>query len=431
MSDADLDVVVIGAGMAGLTAARTLAEAGRRVIVLEARSRIGGRILTHRVGGHALELGAEFIHGRSPELWALIAETGLETYERGGTQACFRKGPVKPCKESDYAFHLLEGLEDPPVPDVGFSQYLSTLKVTDSERASALGFVEGFNAADASRISAASLGAQQRAEDTIEGDRAFSLPGGYDRLAQYLAGRIVDYGGTIHLNTPVHEVRWSPSSVQITADGQEYQKLSASRALITVPLGVLKAGSLPIEPRPESILQAASQLCMGHASRVTLLFQEPFWTTLPASSITKNLGFLFSPNELPAVWWTTHPHPSPLLTGWIGGPRSNALAGLTNDELADRVCAVLARIFSVRVSRVRKLLVACYHHDWSRDPFSLGAYSYVATGGIDAPRQLSEPVADTLFFAGEHTDTTAHWGTVHAAMLSGLRAARQILNVPA
>src|ERR1700730_19155735 len=92
-----VDVVVIGAGMAGLTAARALAEAGLKVLVVEAQDRIGGRIWTRHVGEEAIELGAEFIHGRPPELWALIDEAGLETYERGGSQGCFDDAALRDC----------------------------------------------------------------------------------------------------------------------------------------------------------------------------------------------------------------------------------------------------------------------------------------------------------------------------------------------
>src|SRR5215470_12356574 len=116
------EVLIIGAGMAGLTAARILAEAGVPVTVLEARNRVGGRILTHHVDNQAIELGAEFIHGRPPELRALLSESGLETYERDGSQACFNKGTLQPCAETGIAFHLLEGLEDYTGPDVSFTQ---------------------------------------------------------------------------------------------------------------------------------------------------------------------------------------------------------------------------------------------------------------------------------------------------------------------
>lgn len=426
MSNRDLDTIVVGAGIAGLTAARTLVEAGVRVTVLEARNRIGGRIMTHHTGGQPIELGAEFIHGRPPELWTLIKEAALEIYERDGSQASFQNGSLQRCSEEEIAFHLLEDLEKPEGPDVNFNEYLATLDASEKERASVRGFVEGFNAADASLISAASLGVQQQAEDSVEGDRSFYLRGGYDRIVQYLAGRIVDYGGVIRLNSPAQTIRWSPASVEAIDDKQNF---SAHRAIVTVPLGVLQAGTLIIEPRPERIFEAASQLCMGQAVRFTLNFREPFWTALPPSSPITDLSFLFSFGETPPVWWTTHPHSSALLTGWIGGPRSAALANLTSDELASHACSTLARIFSLEEKHVRELLIACHYHDWQKDPFSLGTYSYVAAGGLSAPRHLSEPVANTLFFAGEHTDTTGHWGTVHAAIRSGLRAAQQVLNL--
>jgi len=104
------------------------------------------------------------------------------------------------------------------------------------------------------------------------------------------------------------------------------------------------------------------------------------------------------------------------------------LTGLDAKTLGDKACTTLARIFGLRKQKIHGLLKGCYTHDWQHDRFSLGAYSYVATGGLDASRKMTEPVADTLFFAGEHTDITGHWGTVHAAMRSGLRAAEQVLS---
>jgi phytoene dehydrogenase-like protein len=118
------DVVVVGAGMAGLTAARTLAEAGLKVLVLEAQDRIGGRTLTQHVGEEAIELGAEFIHGRLPELWVLIEEAELEIYECGGTQVCFEGGALKDCGgEMDSVFEPLERLENFEGPDISFAAW--------------------------------------------------------------------------------------------------------------------------------------------------------------------------------------------------------------------------------------------------------------------------------------------------------------------
>lgn len=420
----DNEILIIGAGIAGLTAARRLAEAGRKVTVVEARERVGGRIFTHHVADEAIELGAEFVHGRPPELLALIAETGADLYERNGSSGCFRNGVLERCDTPTADFELLEKLTNPPEPDVSFAQYLSTIEVDESRKVSLTNFVEGFNAADAAQISAAALGAQQKAEDSIEGDRAFSLPGGYDRLVQYLASRTEALGGHIYLNLPVREIRWIRSAIHVTAGERTF---TASSAVVTLPLGVLQAEEVAITPRPEQIFLAASRMRMGHALRFTLQFREPFWKTLSPSPI-EDLSFLFSFGEMPPVWWTTHPHPTALLTGWVGGPRSASLSRLSNKELAERACMVLAKTFSMAFTEVHKLLLGCYAHNWSSDPFALGAYSYVGVGGLDASHQLSEPVEDTLFFAGEHTDITANWGTVHAAVRSGLRAADQILD---
>jgi monoamine oxidase len=104
------------------------------------------------------------------------------------------------------------------------------------------------------------------------------------------------------------------------------------------------------------------------------------------------------------------------------------LAGIDEESLGRHACSALAKIFSIGEVQVRGWLQGCYSHDWQHDRHALGAYSYVAAGGLDAPSEMTVPVEDTLFFAGEHTDITGHWGTVHAAMRSGLRAAEQILS---
>jgi protoporphyrinogen oxidase len=176
-----VDVVVIGAGMAGLTAARALAEAGLKVLVVEAQDRIGGRIWTRHVGDEAIELGAEFVHGRPPELWALIEEAGLETYERDGSQVCFEDGALSDCSSAmEQVFEPLEKLEDFAGPDMSFAEYLDREQTPMEERGRIIGYVEGFNAADHREVSVASLGAQQKAEDADGSDHNYRLRGGYD-----------------------------------------------------------------------------------------------------------------------------------------------------------------------------------------------------------------------------------------------------------
>jgi monoamine oxidase len=420
------DVLVIGAGMAGLTAARALAEAGMKVLVVEAQERIGGRILTRHVGDEAIELGAEFIHGRPPELWALVDEAGLETYERGGAQVCFENGRLGGCgDERDEMFEPLEKLKSFEGPDVSFAQYLDRLELPPEERGRAIGYVEGFNAADHREASAAALGAQQKAEDASEGDRLYGLRGGYDQLPAYLAKKIDALGGRLLTGTPVSSIRWKPGQAQVVTGTGSY---SAKYVVVTLPLGVLQTGAVEISPRPDSILEAAGRLRMGHVRRFTLLLRDLFWKRLEPQPELNDLSFLFAFSEMPPVWWTPHPEVSHTITGWVGGPRSAALADMEEEKLGLHACVTLAKIFALDEQQLRGLLLGCHTHDWQHDPLFQGAYSYVATGGLDASKKMSEPVAGTLFFAGEHTDTTGHWGTVHAAIRSGLRVAGQILN---
>jgi monoamine oxidase len=420
------DVVVVGAGMAGLTAARALAEAGLRVLVVEAQERIGGRILTQHVASEAIELGAEFIHGRPPELWALIDEAGLETYERGGSRVCFEDGALTNCGgEMDEIFGPLEKLEHFDGPDITFAEYLDREKIPEEDRDRMIGYVEGFNAADHRVISAASLGAQQKAEDASDGDRIYRLRDGYDQLPAYLESRIIEHGGSVRTSAPVKAIRWEAGRIEIATDTGTFH---AKRAVVTLPLAVLQSGSVAISPEPGLVLKAANHLRMGQVCRFTLLFREQFWKALPPQPELGEVSFLFSFSEMPPVWWTPHPEASKSITGWVGGPRSQMLAGMGTEELGHHACATLARIFGLEQDHIHGLLLGCYTHDWQHDAFSGGAYSYVAAGGLDASRQMTEPVAKTLYFAGEHTDTTGHWGTVHAAMRSGLRATAQILE---
>jgi monoamine oxidase len=433
----DAEVIVLGAGMAGLAAARALGERGVHVLVLEAQQRVGGRILSQRVkGGAVVELGAEFVHGRPPELWALIDEAGLKTVERDGTM--LREGwggglEVDNDADGDESmFAPLEQLEDFTGEDMAFWDWLKASEVPELERPALLGYVEGFNAADARRISVQSLGAQQKAEDATEGDRAWHVLGGYSQLTDYLAKRVVDLGGEIRLGCEVLGVRWHEDEVCVeTTQGD----ISAERCIIALPLGVLqrvnKQHGLWMEPEPKAIAHA-QRLAMGDAERFTMLFRDTWWAGSPLLAVgdLAAMSFLFTPQRMPPVWWTPHPEPETLsaLTGWVGGPKAKALRGKSADELGAAACTVLAEVFGLPESTIREALVATHRHDWAEDAYARGAYSYVPAGAMDASAAMTEPEAGVIFFAGEHTDVTGHWGTVHAALRSGLRAAEQVIS---
>jgi monoamine oxidase len=433
-----MDVIVLGAGMAGLAAARALAERNLRVLVVEVQDRVGGRILSQQVeSGGVVELGAEFVHGRIPELWALIDEVGVQTVERDGAmlREGFGGGLENASDEDEPMFAPLEQLEDFAGEDVAFWDWLKASDVPDSERQALLGYVEGFNAADARRISVKSLGVQQKAEDAAGGSSSYHVRGGYAQLTDYLAKRVVELGGEIRLGCEVLGVRWSEDEVCVeTSQGDLNADLSAARCIVALPLGVLqqvnKEHGLWMEPEPAAIAHA-QRLAMGDAERFTMVFRERWWTGAPVldAKTLDAMSFLFTLQRMPPVWWTGHPETEalPTLTAWVGGPRAKTFRGKSAEELGAAACGVLAEIFGIAERTIREALVAAYRHDWAADGYSRGAYSYVPVGEIDASAAMAHPERGMIFFAGEHTDVTGHWGTVHAALRSGLRAAAQIL----
>ncbi len=419
-------ILVIGAGMAGLCAARELAEAGRQVLVLEARDRVGGRILTLREQGEILELGAEFVHGRPPELWELIREAGLETYALDGQNVCHRNGKLKKCDEQGEMFKFLSGLEKWKGVDLPFADYPPLKSLSPEKRAEVINFVQSFNAADYRQIGVHALAVQQHAEEEIGSDEVFRVKDGYGRVPEFVARKVREAGGRIELSRTVEKIEWERGRVQVfVRDGGELAQYSAEQAVISLPLGVLQHLQVEINPVPAPLI-AANHLAVGPVRRFTLLFRERWWAEQENIKLPK-MSFLFAQDAMPPVWWTTQPWETRTMTGWIGGPRSVAFNQCTREQIGDLACGELARIFSLPIAYLRGQLTGCATHDWQTDPLNCGAYSYVPAYGLDAVLRMATPARETLFFAGEHTDVTGHWGTVHAAMRSGLRAARQVM----
>jgi monoamine oxidase len=439
---AEYDVLIVGAGAAGLAAGRTLAAAGLRTAIVEARDRVGGRILTEHVESPAgmipVELGAEFVHGLPRSTWDIAHEAGLTTYEIGGSDLVYAQGRLgQPALAQGSTHRVLEEMVEwlarqPTGRDMSFAEYLRLREIDESIGEPAARFVEGFNAADRHRIGIAALAKQQRAEDLIDTDRLFRIRPGYDALPLFLADQFARAGGELVLAAPVHRIAWSRGSVTLSAGGAgRLREFRAGRALITAPLGVLQAGAIEFTPLPGEILEHARRLAMGEAVRIVLIFRDRFWREPP--SCADELSFLFAPSELPGTWWTPMPERAPAITGWVGGPRAAALRRVASGDRSaalESCLATLSTVFSAPRSRLDALLTSWHYHDWFADTYARGAYSYVPAGALDAPERMTQPVESTLYFAGEHTDVTGHWGTVHAALAAGSRAAGAILAEP-
>jgi len=437
------DVLILGAGVAGLAAARMLADSGRRVAVVEARSRVGGRIFTRHVAAPAggtipVELGAEFIHGLPLESWTLIREAALDTFELDGSAMSFAEQRLQTLRPDHGSAAVLEEMtrwlsRQPAGTDETFADYVSHADLDERQRAEAIRYVEGFNAADHRVIGVAALARQQEAENRIEADRIFHVRSGYDALPLFLQQRVIERGGEMFLDRHVNRVEWQTDTVTLRgtdASAHEFEFIG-HQAVITLPLGVLHAGSVEIVPNPLQVSSEAARMAMGSVVRVPLLFRSRFWRESAVAEKHRavageleQLSFLFTDRAIP-TWWTQHPGAAPLLTGWIAGPRASLIE---RHSVIGRCISTLSTVFDVSEGFVKAQLVDWHFHDWSADEFARGAYSYAPSGAVDASANMSEPVHRTLYFAGEHTAVSGHWGTVHGALQSGQAAAAKIIG---
>lgn len=418
------DVAVIGAGAAGLAAGRRLTRAGIRPVILEARDRIGGRVDTARgPGGLPVERGAEFVHGRPESVWRLIQDLGLTAREVGEHHLCLGPGGFGPCDDSfARASRILAGPVD---GDPSVTEVLAASELPEAVRRVARSFVQGFDAADADRASAAAIALQSHASARIDGDRTFRVRQGLHALVASLAT-----GLDVRLRHVVDEVHWEPGRVEVfghDAGGRSFT-VHADRAVLAVPLAILalrpeEPGAIRIHPDPKSLRSAVNRLATGSAFKVLLRFSSA--PPLPPAA-RGSTAFLHSGEEpIPTLW--TDPFDPSLVTGWAGGPGADRLREMSRSEVIDRMLGILARGSKRDARELGRSLAGTEVIDWGTDPFARGAYAWVPVGGLEAPDRLAEPIARTLWVAGEATDLD-RMGTLDGALESGERVGRQIVE---
>jgi monoamine oxidase len=417
------DVIVIGAGVSGLTVTRDLTVAGLRVLVLEARDRLGGRIMTHQTADGPVELGAEFVHGAVEEILGVAKEAHLPLREAN------RRAPSEPQRGSSQrreSFSAIDALlaHASNGEDESFQQLIDRVDLDPETKARALGFVEGYHAADPARISVQSLLDNTAADERPGAERQFRFVRGYDGLVTALFDQSIRERCTVQRSAVVTAIVWKRKHVVVRlAAGVEH---SAPVVVVTVPLGVLKAGAIEFLPRLPDKEDALRRLEMGAAARVSLQFKDDEW---PGRDMFSGDGFLFTGQAPFPVWWMSRPAPRPVVTGWSGGRGASELAMLGEVDRIGLTLDELGMALGVDANRLRASLHGAFQHDWQNDPFSRGAYSYAGVGGRRAGANLAMPVESTLFFAGEATQSDGRNATVHGAIASGERTAKEVLAV--
>lgn len=430
------DVVIVGAGAAGLAAAAEVARAGRTALLLEARDRIGGRCWSIDVSGMdvPVELGAEFIHGRPAAMFSLLDQVGVAAMDRVGSGWYFERGRLR--RTGDVFDEVYAAMRKAGIPrrDISFETYLNVnlRRLSPRARAFARRRVEGYDAADPARVSARAIFEEWSGEDEVGSASHFRPTGGYGRVLAALARTLTGTGVDLRLRTVVDRIRWRRGQVEVAGreDGRAFDA-TAARAVITLPLGVLQSppnaeGRVLFEPFVAEKERALDGLAPSPVIKVVIRFNSAFWEELDEGRYW-DAAFLRSFDAPFPSFWTALPVRAPLLVAWAGGPRGERLSGVSARKAIDQAIDSVASMFGKRANVARRV-EAAWHHDWQTDPFSRGAYSYVTVGGAGARKTLAEPVQDTLFFAGEATDFSGEHGTVAGALASGTRAARQVLQ---
>ena len=414
------DIIIIGAGAAGLMAMKDLLEAGYHVCLLEAAAAAGGRIATIKENNfdQPIETGAEFVHGRLPLTLALLNKANIGYTPVAGKMIAVKKEDGQKNEVHDKhwkAFMQQLGKLKTDMSIEQFTeQYFSGARYAGL-RAAVQHYAEGFDLAD---ISKASAMAAQR-EWGHEDETLYRINGGYIQLINYLLTACNQQNAVIHFNTCATRIEYNKEgAVVYTNDGRQFE---SSKLLITVSEGILQSGMLEFIPALDNnYARAIQQLGFGDTIKILLQFRTPFWT-----KHSPDTGFLLSDETIP-VWWTQLPIENSLLTGWLGGPAATAKAGDTEDSLLQSSLMSLSAIFHLSPTVLQKELVQHKIYCWQHHPYVKGGYSYVTLDSANAKKILSHPVDAVIFFSGEALSGGESQGTVEAALQSGCIAAKMI-----
>jgi len=417
-------IIVVGAGAAGLMAARELARGGRQVTVLEARERCGGRIhpLAEGVFGYRADAGAEFIHGEAPVTYRLLAELGLSAEPIQGARWHVENGRLSDEAPADRQMgrlhEVLAKLDQDLTVAALLERHFSGAEFA-ALRESVLGMVQGYDAADPDRASVFAL-----RDEWMGGDRGpqTRILGGYGALVDRLAAECSARGVTFAFKSVVTAIESAGDGAIVRCtDGRAHR---GNAVILTVPLPLLQTIALPAAMQGQ--VAAMADIGFGNVIKLLLRFERRWWVAVNGHDLSDML-FMISDAAVP-VWWTQNPSDHAVLTGWLAGPPTSAFARHDDAALIDLGVVALAGIFGKPVGDLRKELVAASATNWAKDPFARGAYSYATLDTRRAQDVLTHGGDGPVLISGEALYRGRDMGTVEAALASGLETARRILS---
>ncbi|MCF8464506.1 MAG: FAD-dependent oxidoreductase [Flavobacteriales bacterium] len=400
-------IIVVGAGAAGLYAAKMMKDHGAEVVILEASDRIGGRIRKNDdFADFPIDLGAEWVHGNKSLSHRLAQNAGFQIFEDGGEEAYLINGQISP----NYSSSVLEnivGILDGDLayngPDMSVLHYAQQQGISNSDLG-ILEYIAGEFGTSANRLSI--LFTQVDSENWSSGNKDFKFKRSYfDLINETVAASVID---DVLLNSPVTQINYSSEKVIATvASGSTFE---ADRILITASVAVLKTGAISFIPAlPKAKLQAIQSIGMDAGMKILLKFSQNFW----------NSTSLIGAQNSPVYWHTTYGKNGSdlVLSAFVMGQKAEALSAMGQAAIPH----VLSELDLIYNGQATASFVDGLIQDWSQEPYVLGAYSYSSLGIGNQRSILAQSVNGKVHFAGEATAINGHFQTVQGALESGER----------
>lgn len=422
------DVIIIGGGAAGLMAAKLLSEAGKKILLLEARAQLGGRIHAIKDFSFPAEGGAEFIHGNLKTTFDLLEEAGLKKATIKGKFCRLTKGKWSMEEELVPHWELLIRKLHECKEDVSVDIFLETFFKDNKYyvlKKKFKNYIQGYDAADTKHANIFAIRNEMNSED----EKQYRPVPDYSELIIFLKKSCLKYNGIVKTNEPVKEIRQHKNIDVITPAG----KYSSEKIVIAVPLGVLQCRKnnenfiqLPANLNPYT--KAAKKIGNGSVIKFLLEFDSAFWLDekfLKERNISAP-SYIFTGEKIP-TWWTQYPSNAPLLTGWIAGPSAYKIKNYSEKKFKMLLMNSLCSLFNLSTEQLEKRLVNYRVMNWINEPHILGGYSFSTLKTEKAREFLRQPYENAFYFAGEYITKNSS-STVDAALKGGKEVAEQILK---